>query len=297
MDTPAALCSSLDGVARAAELRMAGFSRRSIAAALTGGDMTRPRIGVYALPSLSRSERHALQHGGRLGCVSVAASYGLWTMPFDGDHLSVPPDFHAFDHAACTGVTVHWSGGQAFGRHRRRLPLGDAIRDIGRCQGPEGALVVIESAMHPSRRMVGEYELNLLRELWPEGRDVLDFVDTKADSGLESLMRWRLHRMGIPARSQHRIEGVGRVDLLVGDRLVIELDGATHGDPAGVSNDRRRDAVSTAAGYRTERYGYQQVLFGWPQIEAAILAIIEQGDHLHSGPGSRRRGTRKRTWG
>jgi len=297
MDCPASICASLDGVARAAELRMAGVTRRAIYAGLASGEILRPRVGVYAHPSLSEGELHALQHGGRLGCVSVAAARGLWTLPSSGTHLAVPPDFHTFDHFACEGVTIHWSGGQAFGRHRRSTPLGDAIRDIGRCQGPEGALVAIESGMHPSRGLIGGYELDLLRELWPEGRDVLDFARGTADSGLESLVRWRLHRLGIEARSQYRIDGVGRVDLLVGDRLIIELDGATHDDAAGVRNDRRRDATSSAAGFRTERFGYAQVVYDWARVQAAILAIIRQGDHLNSGPGSHGPRARKRTSG
>jgi len=238
---------------------------------------------VFVHPAVTVEERHALAHGGRLACVSVAAALNLWTLPFTGIHISVPSDFHTFDHPDCDArVSVHWSMDRAFGDYRRRQPLGDAIRDIGHCQGLEGALVVIESGLHPSRRSIVPADLVLLRELWPEGRAVIDFVGDQADSGLESLVRWRLHKLGIPSVPQFRIEGVGRVDLLVGDRLIIELDGGTHGDAVGVSRDRRRDAISTAAGYRTERYGYQQVIYDWPQVLDAILAIIRRGEHLHS---------------
>lgn len=280
--SPLEVCLSVGGVARAAELRQAGCSRRAVSSALARGEIARVRYGVFVHPVVTLDERHALAHGGRLGCVSVAAALGLWTLPFTGTHISVPSDFHTFDHPDCTGVDVHWSVDRAFGDYRRRQPLGDAIRDIGHCQGLEGALVVIESGLHPSKRSIVPADLVLLRELWPEGRTVIDFVGDKSDSGLESLVRWRLHKLGIPSVPQFRVEGVGRVDLLVGDRLIIELDGGTHSDALGVSRDRRRDAISTAAGYRTERYGYQQVIYDWPQVLDAIMAIIRRGEHLHS---------------
>lgn len=281
MESVAMASVSMGGVIRTSELLARGFSKRAILGAVARGEVIRARSGVFVHPSLSDDERHAISHGGRLGCVSAAAALGLWTLPHRGLHIAVPPSAHASTHPGCAGeVVIHWSGDEAFGAWRRSAPLGASIRDIARCQGEEGALVVIESAMHPSHRLIAEAELERLRRIWPEGRAVLDFVGYRADSGLESLVRWRLHKLGISSVPQYRIDGVGRVDLLVGDRLIIELDGGTHGDALGVAQDRRRDAVSTAAGYRTERYGYQQVIYEWPQVLAAIMSIVRRGEHL-----------------
>lgn len=60
----------------------------------------------------------------------------------------------------------------------------------------------------------------------------LDLVDMSAESGLETKARLRLRALGIPYRAQVRISRVGHVDLLIGERLVLELDGgAWHSGP------------------------------------------------------------------
>ena len=85
-------------------------------------------------------------------------------------------------------------------------------------------------------------------------------------------------RRGVLVQQQVPIEGVGRVDCLIGERLGIELDSMEHhGDPA---EDRHRDALLSAMGYRVLRFLYEQVFFSWPEVEAAVFAAIDRGDHL-----------------
>jgi very-short-patch-repair endonuclease len=76
------------------------------------------------------------------------------------------------------------------------------------------------------------------------------------------------------------IPGVGRVDFLLGSRLVIEVDGTTfHDRGSQFENDRRRDAELSARGYRVLRFSYRQILYDWPLVEAAIWAALARRDN------------------
>jgi very-short-patch-repair endonuclease len=98
-----------------------------------------------------------------------------------------------------------------------------------------------------------------------------------SDSGTESLLKLELLRLGIPFIQQALIDGVGAVDFLIGERLVIEVDSrAHHSDPY---RDRRRDAELGIRGYRVLRFMYSQIVYEWPVVEAAILAAMLRADH------------------
>jgi very-short-patch-repair endonuclease len=78
------------------------------------------------------------------------------------------------------------------------------------------------------------------------------------------------------------------IDLLIGDRLALEIDGAgkytedmTAGEVARRMNaDRQRDAFLEALGYHVIRISYFMVIFDWEATLGMILAVIARGDHL-----------------
>ncbi|WP_197738239.1 endonuclease domain-containing protein [Agromyces terreus] len=92
-------------------------------------------------------------------------------------------------------------------------------------------------------------------------------------------MRFRLRRLGIGVRCQVTIGGVGRVDFVIGDCLILEADGGTH-DGDGRHRDRVRDATAMALGFVTLRFDTAQILHDWPLVEAAVLAALDRGLHL-----------------
>ena len=68
-----------------------------------------------------------------------------------------------------------------------------------------------------------------------------------SESGGESLLLFDLLVAGIDVRQQVRLPGVGRVDMIIGERLIIEVDGYEfHSTRADFEEDRRRDAASSA---------------------------------------------------
>jgi very-short-patch-repair endonuclease len=105
---------------------------------------------------------------------------------------------------------------------------------------------------------------------------LLDQASGLSGSGVETLFVSRIRRLGVRVRQQVQI-GPDRVDAVIGDRLVVELDGAKFHDPHA---DYARDARLVIAGRHVLRFDYWQVLYDWHTVEKVVLASIIRGDHL-----------------
>lgn len=92
------------------------------------------------------------------------------------------------------------------------------------------------------------------------------------------MIRLRLRAAGIHLRTQVVIPGVGRVDFLVGNRLVIEADSREHHLPK-YQVDRTRDRVATGLGYLVIRLTYEDVVHRWDVVFADIQSVIRRRWH------------------
>src|SRR5690606_29569534 len=115
--------------------------------------------------------------------------------------------------------------------------------------------------------------LRALLHATARGRRVLALHDPAAESGIETLVRLALRRHRIRARSQVTIPGVGRVDFLIGDRLVIEADGFEwHGSREAFERDRDRDRELVRRGFVVIRLSYARVM---GDLDGAMLAVLD----------------------
>ena len=281
------LCVALK-IARTADFAAAGVSRHALAVAVRDGVVLRVREGVFVPTDAPPEVRTAAAHGGVLGCISRLRIAGLWLLDDDEGsvHVVVPRNGHRHrHHGECTCV-VHWSGVSVRGD---RTSLVDALGCFLACRGEEPFFVALESALR--RRLINRTDLARLRDLVPlKWRWLVDFARWDADSGLESLLRLRLRALGIPLASQVVIPGVGRVDFVLGDRLILEVDGRLNHEGESMRHkDLVRDAVAAALGLDTLRFDYAMVVHEWPLVEAAILARIDRGLHLDRRVGGRSR--------
>lgn len=106
-------------------------------------------------------------------------------------------------------------------------------------------------------------------------RWLVDLARYDADSGLESLLRLRLHLLGIRLDCQVTIATVGCVDFVVGGRLILETDGReNHDGECHRHKDLMRDAAASQLGYETLRFDYALVVHNWPVAQAAIIAAL-----------------------
>lgn len=291
----AAVLRRVGPVARAHELRTGGASKREIARAHAAGEILKVRQGVYAALGTSDELIHAAEHGGAPGCATAGRLHGLWMLDAEdspGFHLWLghTAERHGCARPGCgsaSEVRVHWDEGQA--GLGALPPVRNALLQIALCMSEEPFFVALESALRQA--LLPDNDLQWLHRRLPEAlRWLLQFARADADSGLESLIRLRMHRLGVTMRSQVWVDGVGEVDFVIGDRLIIEADGKENHDddpsrPAPVSlrhKDLIRDAKAAALGYETLRFDYALIVHDWPLVEAAILAKVEAGAHLRS---------------
>lgn len=263
------------GVVSARQLKSAGYSDADVRRAVRNGELRSLRRGWYATESADPDAVAAVARGGVLSCVSALAKHGVWIPEGLSDRL----------HTRCTPAMANRRGRAGY-----CCPYGDlesavfavdevpaAFRHALRCLDEEALVVVCDSI-----RNLGLLDLDDLRH---EARSAPSAVRARldlsalAESGTETMTRLRLRSRRIKAVPQVEIPGIGRVDFLIGDRLIVEVDGREfHSDR--FEEDRNRDLEANRIGYRVLRLSYLQVVHFWERCEATLLAMIRRREHL-----------------
>ena len=289
---------SLGGLAQTRELLAVGVTSHQLTEVVRRGGLFRARQGWYALPDAREDFVRAVRVGGRLAGASAAASYGLATPHEYPLHVQVPRRASRLRSQHDRFVRLSGSVGEATVIHRGvvqpptpetrfRVSLRDCLVQVIIGEIEDDAVACLDSALR--KNLVDAIDLELLRQCLPRRlRYIADVADGRSDSYPESVARRRLARAGILAVPQVPVLGERWIDLLIGDRLAIEVDGAgkygidkTPGEVARrVHADRQRDAFLEALGYHVIRLSYRMVVFDWPATLSMILAVIERGDHL-----------------
>lgn len=291
----ATVADSVGGIINLASLRASGIGKQARASAVRSGELIRLRNGWFARPDADPHRSAAVRIGGRITCVSRLSELGLWTMPDSRLHVSVRGDATRLRSAADRRVAFSQSPHPDVALHWPDYPwdaptsaiadsLESSIAHLLGCVDRESAIVTIDSALNTKFRgepMLTVETLRAILEVLPSKHSpVIHMVDAGAQSGLETLCRLRLRKLGIQVRTQVKIVGVGFVDVLVGERLVIELDSRAHHLGDNYERDRARDLELFRQGFAVIRVSYHRVMYDWPSVEAAILAAVRRGEHL-----------------
>ncbi|WP_460773559.1 endonuclease domain-containing protein [Microbacterium sp. GXF7504] len=260
------------GVARGTEIVAQGHRHRTIAALVSAGLLLRVRRVWLALPGADPLALAAAREGVVVSCVTQARRLGLWVLD-DG-----PPHVAADPHGASVtapGAVVHWAR-PLLPRPRSMLfdTVENALALLVGCRAEEEARAAVESALN--RGLVEREEL-LRMALSARMRRFVEEAEPWADSGLETIVRTRLRWLGLPIVSQAWILG-HRVDFLIGERLVLQIDGGHHVGPQRDA-DNAHDALLMLHGYHVIGVGYRQVVEGWPQVQDRIMRAVAQGLH------------------
>lgn len=270
----AAWLDQTNGIRHVEEAIVAGFTRYAIASAVASGSVRRLRRWIAtagASPELCR----AAGISGRVACLSAARHHGLWTMQDGRTHLAVKHGASRFDPG---DAVMHWAA-PSMPPNRFELvePVVDALVRIADCQPLDHALATWESALRSGRVGAGYLRNVPLRS--EAARRVRDGASQLSDSGIESIPVARLRRIGIPLRQQVVIDG-HPVDILIGERLVLQVDGFEfHRTAAQRDRDLAQDRRLVLMGYTVFRLGYADVLYGWPAVESEIRLAMAAGLH------------------
>ncbi|WP_448002659.1 endonuclease domain-containing protein [Agromyces bauzanensis] len=274
-----------------AALERGGFSRSEVHAAVRGGAILRVRNGWFAVPDAHHDVVRAVRVGGTATAATVAHLRGLWVLderlhvrvPHSTGRLAAPHDRRSRLDREHHGVCVHYS--TRGGLDRGSDPLTLALAEMFACTSPTAnVLATIDSALERQKLDLGH--LDRIRAYLPRSRRrLLDGVDPLSQSGLETRIRLLLRSRRISHRAQADLDGVGRVDFVVGERLVIEADGRAFHTGEAFEEDRQRDFELVTRGYVVLRLSYRQIVDDWSRTSAGILAMIARGEHRWAGRG------------
>ena len=269
----------LGGLAATHQLLALGWTSRSLALEVHRGSLVRIRQGWYACENHDEPWMRAWRVGGQLTCVSGAAAHGLWTRDSGVLHVGIPtnaarlrsPDDMRSRLVTDDGVVAHWTA--QLGHRLAPLPVLDCLTHMIECEPPEFVVAAVDSALH-FRRIDRRRWARVIRQCPAGLRIQLADIDGESEAITESVSRWRLRRVGLPVRSQVWVAPDIRVDLLVGKRVVVELDGYYHAEPGQFARDRARDARLTAMGYHVLRFTYWQVMDDWDAVSLSVRAAF-----------------------
>lgn len=265
------------GIVHRQQILDAGVPAHRMRAAITRGEVDRVRRYWIATASAPALLVEAARSSARLACVSAASHRGWWIPPgLDGAvHVTVRAD----GRPPGDGIVAHWSSPLVpLPAHHLVESVPDSLNHIASCLAFEHALVVWESALRHERL----HPDAIARMSWrtPAARRLAAVAADRSDSGLETIFVVRLTPWGVPIRQQVAIAG-HRVDVLIGDRLVVQLDGfAFHSSPRDRQRDLTHDRELATRGYTVLRFTYRDVVSDWPAVERTITNALAQGAHL-----------------
>ena len=263
------------GVAHSSQLRLAGYSQRETADAVTRGDLRRVRRSWLLRPTADPRRAAAAEVGGRATCLTAAGMLGLWVPDHSEVHVAVQA---TASRNSIDGVRLHWASAPApVSRTMTEEPIVNVLFHIARCTVAHEAVAVWESAIRSKK--VGADTLSRVAWRSTAAVQIAKVAGELSDSGLETRFAHGMRQIGVTIRQQVRIDG-HQVDGLIGETLVVQLDGfAHHGSAADRRRDLEADARLALRGYTVLRFDYFQVFFRWDYVVETVLMAIAQDLH------------------
>jgi very-short-patch-repair endonuclease len=193
-----------------------------------------------------------------------------------------------------TGSAVRARADRAI--HRSPLTGGEVVERLGfRLTAPArtwrdlAATLVPGALLAVSDQLLAHWcdreDLQAQLRLRPSGRgaararDVLPIADRRAESPMESVLRWLLHAAGVPAPELQYVIRTGSGDFRADfawpeSRVLVEFDGAVHREGGVFVRDLRRQNALIAAGWTVLRFSGADVLGRPDEVVSEILRAL-----------------------
>lgn len=257
----------ISGVVHRSALQL---SKSAIQRRLASGELTRICRGWYAWAGADEDAIQARRVGGTLTGPTLLAKYGVWLLRDARLHVRVNPNTPRIGGRAC----VHYLPPAV----SERDELINALVAMAYCSSREALVVAIDSLIDTG--LLRMEEIAPIANRHYRLRTAITLARPGSQAGGETLVRLFLASSRIKHRTQVQLEGGGRHDLVVGDRLVIEVDGREHHLGEQFETDRRRDRELLRRGYLVFRISYRMLYQDWEQTKSAILEMVRRDDHL-----------------
>lgn len=229
---PVTALSQCHGAARWSVLRSLGVTRYALKKATANGDIRLAGPGAYALPDADWAIVTATTRSGALGCVSGAIVHELWVWKYP----RVP-------HILCARAVApgNYVAHRVQEPARGLSPVPDCVAHALGCLPELEALVIAESAVVKGLSTLAELNAAVQGKGSIRARSILRRIDGNSQSLVETIARETFRAAGLTVTSQRRFDGVGKVDLWVEGKVVVELDGRDyHSAERDFVEDRRR---------------------------------------------------------
>lgn len=262
------------GVAHSNDVRAAGFSMHGMRTAVDMGAVRRIRRSWLAVPECERALFRAAEVGGRVTCLSQAERLSLWVPDTEHLHIAVPGNS---SRVSGEGLSLHWAQGPAPVVSSALVdPILNVLFHVARCVPSADAMAVWESAIR--KGLVSADVLRRVRWRSEAARRIADVASSLSDSGIETRFLLVIRPLGLELRQQVWLDG-HPVDFLIGEKLVVQVDGFAHHRAADRRRDLRADARLQLLGFTVVRFDFQQVLFDPGYVTDIVSTAVAQ--HLH----------------
>jgi len=256
----AALAARQDGVVSRAQLLRAGATAHDLDYAVRAGRLFVVHRGVYAVGHDRPPDR-----GRARAAVLASGPYAATSFDTAAALRRLTPSMPAVLHVSLTrgdrrsrpGLQIH------HGLEPQEITLVGGIPTTT-------TLRTLQDLGHPDRLVREALARNLVR---PE--DLPDHASNPTDNAFEDRMRALIARAGLPQPIAQYPFASYRLDFAwPGLKVAVETDGwGTHGRRAAFEDDRAKDAMLLAAGWRVLRVTWRR-LAREPLLVAAQLAAV-----------------------
>lgn len=204
-----------------------------------------------------------------LSCVSAAKFYDLPVATGElppQTHLSVRHSrgMHYSKLRRFDDVCIHWEPILSKEEERAHIAsIGTVLERVLVCMPLKVSLPMLDAARNRGLYDVSTLAIPPTGSRLPHLKEALSLSSERARSILETVARLQLIDMGLTPEVGVWIEGVGEVDMIILDFIVIEVDGwAFHSSKEQREKDLKRDRELLRRGYVVLRFTYDDVMNG-----------------------------------
>ena len=141
--------------------------------------------------------------------------------------------------------------------------IGTVLERVLVCMPLKVSLPMLDAARNRGLYDVSTLTIPPTGSRLPHLREALSLSSERARSILETVARLQLIDMGLTPQVGVWIEGVGEVDMIILDFIIIEVDGwAFHSSKEQREKDLKRDRELLRRGYVVLRFTYDDVMNG-----------------------------------